>query len=459
MKRFLVSSVCAASLLWPSASFAKATLKEALASTYEKNPELDAKRSELEAARSDKIRASSGFLPNIGISASRGRDSIKDKTERVDNHDVHNDSRNIQVSQNLFQGGGSFANYKAANARVAQKEAEFVAEEQKVLFNGVKAYLEIWAKEANLKVSQKAERVFKETLEATLEKLKFGVASQADVEKATSEYQKANAQLAQSQAELAGAIATYESSTSLTYESLEEPEMLVAMPSQMDDVVAKSYAANPNLIQADRAVDEADAKDTISKAAFLPTLDVNASVAHQKRTNSLSDQIDPNTNRLNRSISAELKIPLFKQGSEYADLKQAVNTLEAMKKKRRSTQQELMQAIRSTWANWQAAMSQVNSLTSGVKAATFVKEGVRQEYDFGIKSLFDVYQAEKDLLEAEYKLISAKQQEFMNAYQILSLTGELTSSNLKLIGQHESTPPSIKEAPSKTEPLPEEKTT
>ncbi len=432
MKKFLISSVCVASLIAPQISFATTTLRHALDSTHEKNPVLDAKRSELEAAKADNIRRFAGFLPNVELKGSRSKTTVKDKTEPFENRNENQNQRSLQITQNVFKGGESYAKFKMANARVAQKQAEYVAEEQKVLLEGVKAYLEIWAKEANLKVSQKAERVFKETLEATLEKLRFGVASQADVERATAEYQKANAKLAQSQSELSGAVATFENTTGLIYDALAEPNMLVAMPTQMDDVVARAYVANPNLIQADRAVDEADAQNTVSKSAFLPSVDVSASIAHDKRSSSDNDRINRNTNRLNRSLTAELRIPLFQQGNEYAGLKEAVNNLEAKKKRRRATQQELMQSIRSTWAGWKASMSQVESLTTGVKAATFVKEGLRQEYDFGIKSLFDVYQAEKDLLDAEYQLISAKQQEFMSAYQLLSLTGQLTADHLKL---------------------------
>jgi outer membrane protein len=436
VKRFLISSVCITCLVAPQDSFGAASLKQALISTYHKNPTLDAKRSELEAARSDKIRGYAEFMPSISASSKRTYTQEKDTEYQTRSGRDRSAANALTISQNVFAGGGSLANFKALNAKVAQEEASFTSEEQKVLLDGVKAYLEIWAKEANLKVSQKAERVFKQTLDDTLAKQHFGVASQSDVEKAIAEYQRANAKFAQTQAELSGAVATYENTTGLTYETLEDPHMLVTMPTQMDDVVAAAYAANPKLIQSDRAVDQAEAEDTASKSAFLPKLDLKASLeeSKQRAKNDLNDTTFAPQNRLNRSLMGELTIPLFQQGKEYAGLQQAGNTLEAKKKTRRATQQELMQNVRSTWATWQASMSQVESLTAGVKAATFVKEGVRQQYNFGIKPLYDVYQAEKDLLEAEYQLITAKQQEFMSAYQILSLTGQLTADKLKLLG-------------------------
>lgn len=442
----LLSTLCSGLCFQPLAHGAT-SLHQALVSTYHTNPTLAAKRDEMAATDSLRIRGYAEFLPSVSLQGSKKFDQFKDRYAGV-NQNTDALSKSLNASLDVFNGGGSLAQFKSYSAKIAAKAADLKATEQAVLLKGIKAYLDLWTKKTNLEVSEKAEKVYAETLTITLEKLKHGVSSQADVERARSEYQKIKSRLLASQSDLQAAIANYENITGLPYGGVESPVMLMPAPEKMEDVQLVATVNNPSLIVADRDVDDANALDTLAKTKFSPRVSVDGALSYTNQTSRPADPANPSTvsspaltRSFDRSVTATLRIPLFQQGVEYAQVKEASNTLAQKKQMRRQTQQDLFQGIQSTWTAWLSSAAQVQSYSEGVKAATFLKESVRQEYNFGIKTLFDVYQAEKDLLDAEYALIEARRSEFASAYDLLNLMGKLTGEELKLAEQKTSSPP------------------
>lgn len=416
---------------FPMSLNAATSLKKALSSTYQTSNSLAAAKHEKSATEGLNIRNLGEFLPSVRFDATKSFSDDKSYVQGVTQ--TSNSSREAFVlSQNLFNGGRSLATIKSNNAKVAAKYAEYIEVEQKTLSDGIKAYLDVWTKQANLRVSEKAERVYKETLDITREKEKFGVASQADVERATAEYQRINSQLAASRAELAGALAAYLNTVGIPVDQLEDPVMLINMPASEEEVLKIAMTNNPTLVKQDRNVDDAMGQDLLSKANFLPTVAVEASVGRTRVINKSLDERLSNPKSFNRGLTATLSVPIFQKGAEYAALKEASNSLAATQKRLRGIQQDIVQGCQSIWAGWQSSIEQVNNNAARVKSAEFLKESVRHEYNFGLKTLFDVYQAEKDLLDAEYALIEAKRLEFSNAYHIINLMGNLTARNLKL---------------------------
>jgi outer membrane protein len=430
-KKFQFGGLVIGLTAFPFSLNAATSLHKALSSTYQTSNSLMAAKYEKAAAEGLNIRSFSEFLPSVRFDTAKN--FLNDKTYANGySTNKNTSSESFVISQNLFNGGRSLATIKSNNAQIAAKLAEYIEVEQKTISEGIKAYLDVWTKQANLKVGEKAERVYKETLEMTREKEKFGVASQADVERATAEYQRINSGLAQRRAELANALAAYLNTVGMAVDQLEDPVMLINMPASEDEVLKMAMVNNPSLIKQDKHVDEAEGRDLLSKANFLPTVTLDASVGRERSITKAFDQRTANSKAFSRSLTATLSVPIFQKGAEYATLKEASNTLSATKEKLRGRQQDIVQACQSTWAGWQSAIDQVNNNSARVKSAAFLKESVRQEYNFGLKTLFDVFQAERDLLDAEYALIEAQSLEFSNAYQIINLMGNLTARNLKL---------------------------
>ena len=66
-----------AALLVPTSPTMAETLRQAMASAYQKNPRLDAERARLRATDEEVPRAKSGFRPQVAGSADAGRQRVQ----------------------------------------------------------------------------------------------------------------------------------------------------------------------------------------------------------------------------------------------------------------------------------------------------------------------------------------------------------------------------------------------
>ena len=412
------------------------TLRQAITAAYANNPAFAAKRHELKASEAARLSALSEFLPSVLLQASSSYQQIKDQQNPPhSNLGSKAFEESVALEQSLFSGGGSVARFRQTEASISASEAGFFANEQKLISDTIESYVDLWAKEANLKVSQRAEQIYKETFASVEEKVKYGVASKVDLAKSKAEYSRISARLEKAQSDVTGAVSKFEKMTGLKYEGIEAPTFIAKIPGTEDEVVAAALARNPSLAQVGRQVDVANHAHTAAISGFLPSAKMTASVGGKRRRDTTVDtdiNSPQKTTTLNRSVGFSVSMPIFQGGKEYASLKETSQKLEASKKNLRAGQQDLLQAINAGWADWKSAGEQVRRYEDGVEAAQFVRDGMRDEYNFGIKSLYEVYQEEQNFLNAEYSLVEAQKNQLLYAYQLSTLMGELTASSLKL---------------------------
>jgi outer membrane protein TolC len=121
------------------------TLNEILQYTYENNPELQAKRQELNATKTLKTKAiGQGFLPSISLQSSRGRSYSTEKypDEKIEvNQDINRDE--ITLSQPIFESGKGITRIKVAKGQINVKRVELLLSEQAILLEAIKSYVEI----------------------------------------------------------------------------------------------------------------------------------------------------------------------------------------------------------------------------------------------------------------------------------------------------------------------------
>lgn len=449
MKTYVTLVALASPFLLASGAQGKTSLHQALQAAYASSPALAAKRDEKAAVDALTIRGVSEFLPSLSLQGAKRLNTQKDHMPAphgpTPTQAQEALSKSLNLSWDVFEGGGHFAQIKSYRAKMAAKQADLTATEQSVLLKGIKAYLDVWTREANLKVNEKAEKNYADTLALTQEKLKAGIASRSDVERARAEYERIKARLLSSQSDLKAAVAAYENATGLLFEGVTDPVMLIPAPATEEDVRAKALIKHPAIVSTNWDVVDADAQDTLAKTRFSPRVRLEGALTrhHVNRKDQESHRgLVPTAKVFDRSLTATLVIPLFQKGVEYAQVKESSRTLSQKKNMRRQLEQDILQAAQSYWSAWVSAKSQRKSYGEWVKAAVFLKDSVRQEHHFGLKTLFDVYQAERELLEAEYAFLEAQRSEFVYGYELLALTGQLNHKTLHLIDEETRRSPS-----------------
>ncbi len=132
------------------------------------------------------------------------------------------------------------------------------------------------------------------------------------------------------------------------------------------------------------------------------------------------------------SLAAQLSIPIYQGGSEYAAIRQAKETLGQRRLDLDTARDSVRQTVTQAWGQLDAAKAQIVATTSQVTASEIALNGVREEARVGQRTTLDVLNAQQDLVNARVALVSAQRDRVVASYTVLAATGALSPQILSL---------------------------
>jgi TolC family type I secretion outer membrane protein len=402
------------------------TFEQALISAYLHHPSLKAEREALAALDESVAQAISGFRPNVEAGYSRGRQ----KREVGDSGDSFQDtsSKSITAEQSVFSGGESWANFKGSRERVRAGRARLHAAEQQVLYDAVIAYTAMYERHNILKLSQNNVDVLRQQFEATQARFKVGELTQTDVAQSQARLLKAQADERQALGDLEVARATYRRViASEPPAELVLPPLPAMIPESLEVVRQKAGETNPSLLAA-TFEEKAASYDIDSRAgAILPEVSVRGSMSRVENGNTQQiGKVDTDALTLNVSI------PLYQSGAEWSRLREARNLADKAKFDALDTRNAVIENATSAWQDFSTAQAIILSTKEALSAAELALDGVRQENQYGTRTILDVLDAEQEAFQARVDVVIAERNERIQAYRLLAATGDLTARSLAL---------------------------
>ncbi len=254
-------------LLPPQAS--AETLFEALENAYVINPTINAERARLRATDEDVARAMSGFRPTItgtGSQLSHATGNVKDNNLHSV-HDapasfvtrrfhfrpsgpndglIHPHGYGVRLDQTLFNGFQNLNAVREAKSNVQAGRENLRNIEQSTLLDGVRAYVNVVRNTATVRLRENNVEVLTETLKQTKDRFDVGEVTRTDVAQAEARRADALSTLAQAQADLKTARATYEQIIGHPPSDLANPpSILHLLPSSLDELMTLGDGENP----------------------------------------------------------------------------------------------------------------------------------------------------------------------------------------------------------------------
>jgi outer membrane protein len=418
------------------------TLAEALAAAYANNPTLQASRAQLRATDETVAAALSGWRPQVTFSGSAGVAAGKTDTNaygysyRTGTYGKvwsgSSDSRNetsatLSVTQPLYMGGKTKASTHKAENTVMATRAQLIASEQQVFSDTSTAYVTVIQDQHLLELDVNNEQVLTRQLQATNDRFRVGEITRTDV--------------AQAEAALAGAVATRQSAEGTlqtaraTYQrmvgelppaNLIEPQPLKLPTRTVDDAKAMAAANNPNVVAA--LFSEAAAKDAfdVAYAALMPNLSLQGQVFRTENVTS------PSEIQQGGQVLANLTVPIYQGGAEYAAVRQARQQVQQARKQVDDQRRQAVQAATSAWETYQAAKAAIESDKAAIHANEIALEGVEREAIVGSRTTLDVLNAQQSLLASRTALVQTLASFVTASYQVAVAVGRLTARDLNL---------------------------
>lgn len=428
--RYGLSAIALLAFLGVNATTADAqSLRDALAQTYETNPDLAAERAGLRATDESVPQALSNWRPSVEIDSSYGlrkreRDFSTSPTA-IKNADQPQ-SVSLSVSQNLFRGFRTIAETDNARNLVAAGRANLIDAEQTVLLEAVTAYVDVVRDRVILSLRENNVRVLEQERQATADRFEVGELTRTDVAQADSRLAQAISERTEAQGNLNSSNANYVEVIGTAPGDLVRPSLPAGLPGSEEDAVQQAKTNNPSVVAQDFS-EQAD-RDSIDLIVgeLLPTLTLDGEVERNK------DVLGADTVTTEQSVTLNLTVPLYQAGDVYSRVRAAKQSANQSLLQLAEEERQAQEAARESWADLNSASSRIVSGEAEVAAQEIAFEGVQQEAQVGSRTVLDVLDAEQELLNSRVDLVVAQRDEILAAYQLLQAIGRLTAQDLGL---------------------------
>ena len=193
----------------------------------------------------------------------------------------------------------------------------------------------------------------------------------------------------------------------LTMPEIAESEVIAPLP-EKEIIYATSLAVMPQVRNRELAIQSAELEKKRAKAAYWPTLSMNAGIGtgHLSGTNySFGNKI---WNNFNESVGISITIPIFAQRENKTAYNKAKLAITTSQLDLLNTQKELLQEVESTYLDATSAQSQYLSASERL---AYVRQSftlTEEQFFLGMKNTLEMLTEKNNLLNAQQEVLQSK---------------------------------------------------
>lgn len=205
----------------------------------------------------------------------------------------------------------------------------------------------------------------------------------------------------------------------LTMPEIAELEVIAPLP-EKEIIYATSLAVMPQVRNRELAIQSAELEKKRAKAAYWPTLSMNAGIGtgHLSGTNySFGNKI---WNNFNESVGISITIPIFAQRENKTAYNKAKLAITTSQLDLLNTQKELLQEVESTYLDATSAQSQYLSASERL---AYVRQSfalTEEQFFLGMKNTLEMLTEKNNLLNAQQEVLQSKYMAIMSI-QLLNI--------------------------------------
>ena len=204
------------------------------------------------------------------------------------------------------------------------------------------------------------------------------------------------------------------------------PEPLRALPDSEVEAQQLGDVNNPNITIAQFDLAAARADVDVALSALLPRVSVRGELTYADEPTLTQDW------QRDASIGANLTVPLYQGGGEYARVRQTKQTFRQRQDDLEAAYRAVRNEVTAAWQALLTASTQIESVSAQVRANQIAVEGARQEALVGQRTTLDVLDQESDLFNSQVRLVQARRDQIVASYRVKASVGELTVVGIDL---------------------------
>lgn len=417
-------------LLSFSGMVAAMDLLQAFEAAQQQDATILAARAAALAGRERLPQARSQLLPNVALSASRNKNRLAstapDFLGKESTTDSNYASRNqtLTVRQPLFRSYLS-AQYRQAQAQVADSDATLTQEEQNLAVRVSSAYFEAMLTREQLDLVLAQRSTYSAQLEAARKMFAAGSGIRTDIDEAQAKLDMNSAQEIQARQNMEYTAHQLEVLVNqpvgqLPKLDVAKLELLPPAPLARESWIEKAEANNPQL-QSLKAQLEA-ARQEIDKASsgHHPTLDA---IAQWSRSAS-ENVTNVNSRYQNAALGLQLNIPLFAGGYVDSSVRQALATRDRAEQALEAARRDLGLRVHKEYRGVTENIASIKALEQALRSAEQLVLSSRKSFQAGSRTVLDILNAEQQRALVQRDLAQARYVYLISKIRLLALVGE-----------------------------------
>jgi outer membrane protein len=127
-----------------------------------------------------------------------------------------------------------------------------------------------------------------------------------------------------------------------------------------------------------------------------------------------------------------VNVPIYEGGVIYARARQAKERLGEAKFLYHQQINQIKQSVEAAWAAWNESGRLAASAREQARSAESALAGVRQEAKIGLRSTWDILNAQLTLMNARVLLVDAQRNRILSGFNLLASMGQLSAEKLAL---------------------------
>ncbi|MGC6399866.1 TolC family outer membrane protein [Sphingomonas sp. FW199] len=423
-------ALISASLIALAAPASAETLREAMVRAYQSNPTLTGQRAQLRATDEQVAIARANGLPDIALNGQYSEDFIQANNQFI--RPERSLTGQAQVTVPVYLGGQVKNATRAAETRVLSGRATLRGTEADLFTAVVNVYMNVIRDEAIVELNRQNVRALEVNLRATRDRFEVGDLTRTDVAQSEARLQGAIGQLRTAEATLIGSREAYIRVVGTEPGTLEAPPALPGLPADPVEAVRVALENNPNLESARRASDAAGFDVKTARAERNPRVSSFLRGSYFNYLGSLGVPAQESGNAA--SAGVQLTVPIYQGGGPAASVRRA-EALEGVAIEQVTlVERQIVEQSRALFASWQSSLQVIEASEAQVSANRLSLEGVRAENSVGTRTILEILDAERELLNAQVQLVSARRDAYVAGFALLAAMGRAEARDLGLDG-------------------------
>lgn len=392
------------------------------------NPEVQARWNVFLASDSQRDIAKAGYLPQLDVSASVGRQ--RSESGGINQGTYNIASGQLSLKQMLFDGFFTRSEVQRLGAAKRTRYYELLEASETAALEATRAYADVVRYRALVDLATQNYAEHKQSTLLVEERANAGVGRRVDVEQANGRLALAESNLLTELTNLHDVSARYlrvvGEKPAAVLPSLPEPFTLGTLPANVGTLMRDGLRGSPTLLAAIENARSNRITIASARAGYYPRVDLQMYGNQNRNLNgSLGGTLGDSHAQ---GVAVSITYNLFRGGADLAKEKQAVSLSEQALDLQEKTCRDVRQTLSLAYSDARNLNEQLGYRDRHRLATEKSREAYRQQFDIGQRTLLDLLDTQNEFFEASRSYVNARHDQATAQARTLAAMGTLTTA-------------------------------